>query len=590
MLLSRFWIAVLAVGAIGGVSAAMLARGAFNREDVAAIADALRRDRFEVEALLKLDARARLDAIAPMAANADVRKYVRVGRKASKTGKSDGPRNLKEKLRSLNKQLAGLEGDLVIAVGADGTIIAQVGRKEARPGAGLGKVPLVRGALSGYFGDDVWVYNGGVYRMAARPIVDGGRYIGALVHGQRLDAKLAQLLSERLGGASVGFFFRDRMIASHSPTDVVGAPSQTELEAQLASAISDEGLKKGERSATFDLSGRGLSVFSLVAGSASDVGVGYAIGRPYSQMETPFAIFDRTTKEDMDALPKGLLAGGVLLLIGLGMALIFVEHDRTLAAFRSDLTRLAEGRTNELPVADQKGPYRKLAELVNQAVEAHAGAQKPAKADLDEILGPEPENAASTAFSFGSDPGPMAAPPPGDPPAMPPPDAMGGGQPAPMPPPDAFASAQPAPMPPPDAMASAQPPPAPMPAPDQLASAAAQPAPNGNGQGGRAAQPAPAPAPMHPDDDEQTVVKEIPDELREAARAEDSHFRQVYDDYVKVKRECGENVDGLTFDKFAVTLRKNRDQILSKHEARDVKFTVYVKAGKAALKASPVRA
>ena len=96
--------------------------------------------------------------------------------------------------------------------------------------------------------------------------------------------------------------------------------------------------------------------------------------------------------------------------------------------------------------------------------------------------------------------------------------------------------------------------------------------------------------PITEHDDEMTVVKEVPDDIMEAARAEDSHFRDVFDQYVSLKRECGENVDGLTFDKFSVTLRKNRDQILSKHEAKDVKFTVYVKAGKAALKASPVRA
>ena len=43
------------------------------------------------------------------------------------------------------------------------------------------------------------------------------------------------------------------------------------------------------------------------------------------------------------------------------------------------------------------------------------------------------------------------------------------------------------------------------------------------------------------------------------------------------------------FEKFKNTLRKNRDQLLQRHACKSVKFSVYVKDGKAALKASPVR-
>ena len=91
------------------------------------------------------------------------------------------------------------------------------------------------------------------------------------------------------------------------------------------------------------------------------------------------------------------------------------------------------------------------------------------------------------------------------------------------------------------------------------------------------------------DEDQATVIAEVPEELRAAAAAEESHFREVYDKYVTLKKKCGEPTDGLTFDKFCGTLRKNRNQILSKHDARDVRFAVYEKAGKAALKATPVR-
>ena len=60
----------------------------------------------------------------------------------------------------------------------------------------------------------MWVVNGEVFRMAARPVIDGGQYVGAIVHGKRIDSTFAQLLSSRLVGASVAFFFRDQVFAS----------------------------------------------------------------------------------------------------------------------------------------------------------------------------------------------------------------------------------------------------------------------------------------------------------------------------------------------------------------------------------------
>jgi hypothetical protein len=70
---------------------------------------------------------------------------------------------------------------------------------------------------------------------------------------------------------------------------------------------------------------------------------------------------------------------------------------------------------------------------------------------------------------------------------------------------------------------------------------------------------------------------------------EEAHFKEVFEQYLVTRKECGESTEGLSYEKFSVTLRKNRDQILSKHEARAVRFTVYVKQGKASLKASPIK-
>ncbi|HEY1546174.1 MAG TPA: MXAN_5187 C-terminal domain-containing protein, partial [Kofleriaceae bacterium] len=69
----------------------------------------------------------------------------------------------------------------------------------------------------------------------------------------------------------------------------------------------------------------------------------------------------------------------------------------------------------------------------------------------------------------------------------------------------------------------------------------------------------------------------------------DPYFKQVYDQFVQVKKSCGEPTAGLTYGKFSEKLVKNRDDLMAKTGCREVRFTVYVKDGKAALKATPVK-
>jgi len=71
--------------------------------------------------------------------------------------------------------------------------------------------------------------------------------------------------------------------------------------------------------------------------------------------------------------------------------------------------------------------------------------------------------------------------------------------------------------------------------------------------------------------------------------AVDPYFKQVFDQFVAVKQSCNESTAGLTIQKFSEKLIKNRDDLRAKTGCKDVKFTVYVKDGKAALKATPVK-
>lgn len=564
MIMTRVWFLVLAVAAILGLSTALLARGVINREQLGFVDEQLRRDRFSAEMLLKLDARARLDALAPIAADGTVREAMhgkRVdGQEASKA--------LKERLRTMNQRLEELRADLLIAVDADGLIVAQEGRKQARAGAGLGKIPLVERALSGYLGDDVWVYDGVVVRVAARPIIDRGTYVGALIHAQKLDAVLAQRMSDRLGGPSIGFFFRDRLVASYTPTDRPGSPTAPELLTQLKSARGDERLKRGERTEPYDLAGRGRAVFSLVAGSASAAEAGYVIARPYTTIATPWAIFDHAKKEDVAALPKLPLALGLIGMFLLAMGIMYLERDRPLSVFRAQVDRIAAGETEELDLAHLIRQHRKIAESIHKAIETMVkrggGTRLKPKANLDEILGPAPESLTSSAFSFGDDTSSSSA-------------SGSALQPVALPPPSAGGSSTrlaPVAAPPPPPPHRVPPPPPPNRAP-----------------------PPPQAAPV---DDERSVALRLDaiGPAKEAAHGslplspeEELHFREVYEKFVEVRQQCGEGTDDLTYERFLGTLQKHRDQILqSRPDARGVRFTVYTKEGKAALRAAPRKA
>jgi hypothetical protein len=87
----------------------------------------------------------------------------------------------------------------------------------------------------------------------------------------------------------------------------------------------------------------------------------------------------------------------------------------------------------------------------------------------------------------------------------------------------------------------------------------------------------------------QELERELLAPSEDAEEAEDEHFHAVFDEFVTVRRRCGEPNDGLTFEKFSARLKKNRDQLLEKYACKTVRFQVYVKDGKAAVKALPVR-
>ncbi|MET0388674.1 MAG: MXAN_5187 family protein [Polyangiales bacterium] len=584
MLLSRFWYIFLAVLAAAAASAALLSLGVINRQAVEHVGDELRRDRTELDAILRLEARARLDRIAFISVDsklggllkqasgiADRAQLARVGSETKDTLNGHVARLLEATQSDAKTKEADLKPDIAIAVDATGRIIAQLGSLESNPpGSSLATYPFIERALHGYVRDDVIVYDRRVYRIAARPVLYGGEYVGAIAHGYKFDDDFAARVSQGLGGATVAFFYGRNTLASAAAGT---GPALAEVTSGLPEVLNDERFKRGERTEPLALKGAGgRAIYSLMIGSGAQSEVGYTIARPLTVIASPLAFFQGASREDVEALPLPYIGGAAFVLALLGLLFVYFERDRPQKALRRNLRAIVDGERERLLITEWRGADRKLADAVNEALDktteraAEMAPTAKKKANLDEILGPTPESNVEPYFGF-ADAAPAAPAKPKTParpepaavkePAAPAATTDGAGRKA----------AVVAPAPAPAAAGNKLPKP---PAPAAAAAPVKAPA--------AAAPAAAAPIPFQSTNDN---AGDLPDEA--------SHFREVYAQYLSVRRDCGESTDGLSYEKFETTLTKTRDQVLSKHPAKTVRFTVYVKEGKAALKAAPVK-
>ncbi len=100
------------------------------------------------------------------------------------------------------------------------------------------------------------------------------------------------------------------------------------------------------------------------------------------------------------------------------------------------------------------------------------------------------------------------------------------------------------------------------------------------------------------EDEERTNVAPLPDDVRDrmgvtvpavdGAAQFELVAQTVFEKFVAIRMKTGEGGD-VSFEKFRDKLLKNRDELMAKHKCRDVEFEAYEKAGKAALRATPVR-
>ena len=113
-------------------------------------------------------------------------------------------------------------------------------------------------------------------------------------------------------------------------------------------------------------------------------------------------------------------------------------------------------------------------------------------------------------------------------------------------------------------------------------------------RGGRTERTAVRPVPLdllassreHDADSDRTAVGPPPS--RPAVDALEGYYRQVFDEFVATKEACDEPVEGVDYKRFRAKLVRTRKSLLDRFECVEVRFRVYVRDGKAALKAAPV--
>ncbi|MBK7583503.1 MAG: hypothetical protein IPI67_25340 [Myxococcales bacterium] len=547
MLLSRFWYVV--IGLLLGVAAFVLflAAGMYNRVGARAMGEALSADAQVVSWYLGNDARQRSAQLITFALEPDIGKYLQ------KSGDSDGkvPDEARDKvgaaLRAVNAKIPPeFAFDAVFAVDQHGRVVAHVGYEQA---AGmedfeLGGYPVVADALHGYIRDDTLVLDR-IYRIVTRPVeVDANSMpAGAIVGARIIDDKFARELSSRTG-AAVAFYTRGQRVAAGAPEGFDKAQLD-QIVSDLTNIESDEDYNEKGRSGIRTLGGMGLGVqYTRLPGEAWELGAGYAVGRLPARVNGPLGFFKQADDKDKKEVPIPLVAGIVLGAMGLGLIFSLFEHSRPLGIFRREAVKLAKGEVDQLAPSKFRGIYRKIAADVNDGIDkvAAKGGVPRRAADLQQVLGDLPAEPQMSAFSF-----------PGD----------------------SVQSSNPVSVEPEQVLPSqASQPRLPKPPP-------------------RPGGPPPRPAAAAPASNPAALESTMPSNIEIAAAAggsEAAEWRGVYQQFVELKQQCGENIEGFTYEKFEQTLKKNRDALVQRHGAARVNFSVYVKDGKAALKASPIKA
>lgn len=550
MFVSRFWTLLLALATGAMLTIILLARDVVNRERSENATTVLYKEMTKTELALKLHARKRLDMLLNVAGDPEVRKAL--VQASTSPDKADKVRDdLRSVLRKRNSELDKYSADWLMALDAHGIVVAQVGVDERISGQDVSGMPAVAATLRGYLRDDTWRIGKDVYLLAARPVINQDSYVGAVIHLTKLSDKLAQDISPN---TQLAFYAGDLILA-------LGATSGDTINAQgahIAKALdlvnkNESYLKNGYTEALpiETQEGRFMGVYSRVRGEAGRSNVGFALVTPVEYLASPAEFYEKSSVQDIHALPWALIITVMVLAVLLGWGWNYLEAERPVSRLLKSVQSLKDADPkDQLNVYKFRRNIRKLAMAINAAVDFKIAAMMESpdrrSQSIDSILGQRGSDSRLSVASFKLPEQSVVPHSPPPPPSMP----------------------------------------APMPG-LPLSS-------NNNATASFGIQNPSIPnppmhsPPMHspPRPQPAMTLSEVP-EIGSAG--EQQYFEKIYKEFFALKQQLGETVDQLTFDRFAVTLRKNRDALITRYACKAVRFQVYEKDGKASLKATPVK-
>src|SRR6478735_70841 len=544
MVLSRFWYVLLGLFLGLAVFLLSIATSMYNRAGARAMGEALSSDSQVVAWYLRDDARQRSGRLIQFGVDPDIAKYLQ----KSSDSEAKVPEEAREKLLAgLKKVNATIpkdeQFDAVFAVDQAGRVVAHLGYEQASGLSDfeLGGYPVVADALRGYVRDDTLILDR-IYRVVARPVEYDSSALpaGAIIGARIVDDRFARELSSRTGAAIAFYANGDR--ASSGAPEGFAVGNLDQIVGDMASLEQDPEYKEKGRSKVRTIGGMLGVQYSRLPGEAWQLGGGFAVARLPVAVDGLFGFFKTADDKDKQQakLPLAILVAVAAAAIGIFFSVL--EHTRPIAIFKNEAQRLAKGQTDQLQPSRFRGVFRKIASDLNDGMDqvmAKGGGPRRGPADMKQVLGNIPDQPQMSAFSF-----------PGDPSSVPQPSS---GQLAPRSVPQA-------------------------PANPKLPRPPARPGSPGVNLDSTLSS------------EDSSVARRLPTppSRGDGAAAELAEWHAVFQDFVSLKQQCGENTDGFSYEKFEQTLKKKNEELLTRHGAKRVKFSVYVKDGKAALKASPI--
>jgi len=544
MVLSRFWYVLL--GLFLGLSVFLLsiATSMYNRAGARAMGEALSSDSQVVAWYLRDDARQRSGRLIQFGVDPDIAKYLQKSTDSEAKVPDEARDKLLAALKKVNNTIPRDEQfDAVFAVDQAGRVVAHLGYEQASGLSDfeLGGYPVVADALRGYVRDDTLILDR-IYRVVARPVEYdmGSLPAGAIIGARIVDDRFARELSSRTGAAIAFYANGDR--ASSGAPEGFAVGNLDQIVGDMASLEQDPEYKEKGRSKVRTIGGMLGVQYSRLPGEAWQLGGGFAVARLPVAVDGLFGFFKTADDKDKQQAKLPIAIAVAVAAAAIGILFSVLEHTRPLAIFKSEAQRLAKGEIDQLQPSRFRGVFRKIASDLNDGMDqvlAKGGGPRRGPADMKQVLGNIPDQPQMSAFSF-----------PGDPSSMPQPSS------------------------------------------GQMAPRSVPQAP------GNPKLPRPPARPGSPginldttlSSEDSSVARRLPTppSRGDGAAAELAEWHAVFQDFVSLKQQCGENTDGFSYEKFEQTLKKKNEELLTRHGAKRVKFSVYVKEGKAALKASPI--